>query len=169
MLEIVIAMAILALAVVLFGSAMISTTDAEAKAAEHTQAIMIGNYLLEQVRTDSNFWDDEFTGGSGCASPSNCWTYMDPSNVDQHGNVLPPYDDDLSTAPGPATWHTGFTPQASVGVTLPTYYFLWRADPIDSAKFTGANKEVATVTIELYVQQDGPQDVYVVKGMNRDQ
>lgn len=169
MLEIVIAMAILALAVVLFGSAMISTTDAEAKAAEHTQAIMIGNYLLEDARTDPHFWEDEFTGGPSCVAPANCWTAMDPSNVDSNGNVLPPYDDALSTAPSPATWHLGFLPPQAGSVTLPTYYYMWRADPIDPASFTGVKKEVSSVTIELYVAQDGPQDVYVVHGMNREQ
>jgi len=54
-------------------------------------------------------------------------------------------------------------------VNLPPYYYIWRADPIDPSKFTGTNKEVAAVTIELYVQSDGPQDVYVVKGLNREQ
>jgi hypothetical protein len=173
-LEVVVAMAILTFAVILFGSAMVAATDAEAKAAEHTQAIMIGNYLIEFTRRDPHFWDDNPSqpinewSGPGCSYPANCWAVMDPSNVDQHGAVLPPYADSLGLAAGPGTWHQGFDPPNSVNVTLPAYHFIWRADPIDQAKFSGA-QAVAAVTIELYVDQDGPQDVYVVKGMNRKQ
>ena len=173
-LEVVIAMAMLTLAVVLFGSAMIATTRAEAKAGEHTEAIMIGNYLTEYARRDPHFWDynpiqpiDEWSG-PGCSYPANCWAAMDPTNVDPNGNVLPPYADSLALAPGPGTWHAGFNPPTSAGAQLPPYHYIWRADPIDQAKF-GGNRGVAVVTIELYVDQDGPQDVYVVKGLNREQ
>jgi hypothetical protein len=93
---------------------------------------------------------------------------MNPANTDQNGVTLPAYADSLALAPGPATWHQGFNPPASVSVSLPPYHYIWRADPVDQSKFSG-NKGVATVTIEIYVDQDGPQDVYVVKGLNREQ
>jgi len=174
-LEVVIAMAILTFACVLFGSAMIAATDAEAKAAEHTQAIMIGNYLLEAARHDPYFWDvadpspsnDEWSGPA-CTYPANCWIQMSPSNVDANGNVLPPYDDSLATPAGPTTWHQGYQPPTTVDAILPPYHFIWRADPIDQSKFSGP-RAVASVTIEIYVDQEGPQDVYVVKGLNREQ
>lgn len=173
-LEVVVAMAILTVAVVLFGSAMVSATDAEAKAGEHTQAIMIGNYLMEFARRDPHFWDynpllaTHEWSGPACSYPANCWSVMDPSNVDPNGNVLPPYADSLALAPGPGTWHAGFNPPTSAGVQLPNFHYIWRADPIDQATFSGT-RAVATVTIELYLDQEGPQDVYVVKGLNREQ
>jgi Tfp pilus assembly protein PilV len=171
-LEVVVAMAILTFAVIMFGSAMVAATDAEAKAGEHTQAIMIGNYLIEFTRRDPHFWDnnplqpiDEWSGPL-CAYPANCWPKMDPSNVDQFGVTLPPYADSLALPPGPGTWHQGFAPPDSLNVVLPPYHYIWRADPIDQSKFSGT-RAVASVTIELYVDADGPQDVYTIKGLNR--
>lgn len=171
MLEIVISMAILTVAVILFGSGMIAATRAESKAAEHTQAIMIGNYLMEQVRRDQSFWALIANGNGGEYDPTcpsnNCWHVMDPSNQDSSGNVLPPYDDDLATAPSNGAWHAGFVPLDAPNLTLPPYHYMWRADIIDKAKFGGLTKGVAAITIELYVDQQGTQDVYVAKGMNR--
>jgi len=164
MLEVVIAMAILTVAVILFGSGMIAATQAESKAAEHTQAIMIGNYLMEQVRRDPFFWTTDYD--TTCPS-NNCWHQMDPSNQDASGHVLPPYDDSLATPPSNAAWHAGFIPLDAPNLTLPPYHYMWRADIIDNAKFGGVTKGVAAITIELYVDQQGAQDVYVAKGMNR--
>ena len=166
-LEVVIAMAILTIAILLFGSGMIAATRAEAKAAEHTQAVMIGNYLIEQVRRDPNFWDATATGDYDPLCPGkNCWPHMSPNNLDSAGNVLPPYDDSLATPPSNSAWHAGFIPITTPNLTLPSYHYLWRADPIDSTKFS-ANKGVAAITIELYVDQQGTQDVYVTKAMSR--
>jgi type II secretory pathway pseudopilin PulG len=167
MLEIVISMAILTMAVMLFGSGMIVATRAESKAAEHTQAIMIGNYLLEQVRRDQSFWDSSGTGDYDPSCPGgDCWHAMSPSNQDNAGNVLPPYDDNMSTPPSGSNWHAGFVPAGAPALVLPPYHYVWRADPIDRTKFTGSNA-VAAITIQLYVDQEGTQDVYVTKGMNR--
>ena len=167
MLEVVIAMAILTMAVLLFGSGMIAATRAEDKAAQHTQAIMIGNYLLEQVRRDPTFWDIT-SGEYNPACPSgNCWNVQAPSNQDSTGNLLPPYDDSLATAPSPATWHTGFVPLGASTLVLPNYHYIWRADPIDNKIFGGLTKGVAAITVELYIDENGTQDVYVAKGMNR--
>lgn len=166
MLEIVVAMSILTFAVILFGSGMIAATTAESKSAQHTQAIMIGNYLLEQVRRDSYFWDASEWSGSGCVSPSNCWTATNSSNVDSKGSLLPPYDDALNTPPSSAAWHAGFIPVSVPNLALPAYHYIWRADPIDPTKFTGT-KGVAALTIEIYVDREGTQDVYILRGMNR--
>lgn len=167
-LEVVMAMAILTVAVILFGSGMIAATRAEAKAAGHTQAIMIGNYLLEQVRRDPTFWDTTSSGEYNPACPAgNCWQVQAPSNQDSNGNLLPPYDDSLATAPSNATWHTGFVPLDAPKLVLPPYHYIWRADPIDQKTFGGVTKGVAAITIELYIDQQGTQDVYVAKGMNR--
>ncbi len=169
LLEVLVALAILTMAVILFGSGMVAATTAESKAAQHTQAIMVGNYVLEQVRRDQSFWQPSSSGGDyDAACPSgNCWHTMDPSNQDTNGNVLPPYDDVLTTPPSAANWHAGFIPAGSPNLALPPYHYLWRADPIDQNVFGGQTRGVAAITIELYIDQEGPQDVYVARGMNR--
>jgi type II secretory pathway pseudopilin PulG len=171
-LECVFAIVILTIASLFFGSAMVAATRAEAKAAEHTQAIMVGNYLLETMRRDGTFWDDSQTHewvGPLCSAPSNCWT-LNP-NTDRNSSPLPAYDDPAS--PTPVQWHTGFQPADDPNVTLPNYHFVWRADPINQSSFTTGG--VAALTIELYIDEEcpnacvnGPVDVYVVKGLNRE-
>jgi hypothetical protein len=168
-LECVFAIAVLTIASLFFGSAMVAATDAEAKSAEHTQAIMVGNYLVESMRRDGFFWDDSTTdewSGPLCKPPSNCWTKN--ANDDRNGNPLPPYDDPLN--PTAAQWHQGFQPPSDLTVTLPNYHYVWRADPIDQSSF--ASGGVAALTVELYIDQENPTgapvDVYVVKGLNRE-
>jgi type II secretory pathway pseudopilin PulG len=167
LLECVIAMGILLFACVIFGSAMIVATDAEEKAAAHTQAIMVGNYLMEYIRRDSFFWDTNTEwSGSGCSYPSNCWSTENPANTDKNGNPVTAYDDSLATLP--ASFHSGFQPPTAEGITLPAYHYIWRADPIDRSSFTAGQTGVALITIEIYINQDGPSDVYVLKGLNRE-
>jgi hypothetical protein len=158
-------MGILLFACVIFGSAMIVATDAEEKAAAHTQAIMVGNYLMEYVRRDSFFWDTNTEwSGSACTYPSNCWTSENSANVDKNGNPVHAYDLSV-TSP---TWQTGFQPPTAEGVTLPAYHYVWRADPIDRGSFTAGQTGVALITIVLYIDQDGSNDVYTLKGLNRE-
>jgi type II secretory pathway pseudopilin PulG len=166
-LEVVMAMAILTVAVLMFGSGMIAATRAEAKAAEHTQAIMIGNYLLEQVRRDPTFWDTKLGEYNPACPSNNCWQVQAPNNQDSAGNVLPPYDDSLAVPPSNAAWHTGFVPLDAPNLVLPPYHYIWRADEIDQKTFGGVTKGVSAITIELFIDQEGTQDVYVAKGMNR--
>ncbi|HXW76137.1 MAG TPA: hypothetical protein VEJ20_01875 [Candidatus Eremiobacteraceae bacterium] len=169
LLEVVVATFVLALACIFFGSAMIATSDAEAKAARHTQSIMIGNYLLETMRRDGEFWDTQSSNpgdwewvGSSCSYPSNCWTHN--AQTDPNNSPYPAYDDDLNATPLP--WHTGF-PFVSSGATPQPYYYVWRADPIDQNQFSG-DFGVASLEVELYLASD-PTDIYVVRGLNREQ
>jgi len=69
LLEALIAIVILMIAFLVWSSAMITATDGENKAGNHTEAIGAANEVLESIRRDPNFWSSEYNAGS-CPQ---CW------------------------------------------------------------------------------------------------
>ncbi len=158
LIEALVATVIILMAFLVFGSGMITASQAENSAATHTQQIAVANYLLEEMRRDPNFWTPVSSpggewSGKGCTA-GDCWTQI--SNNDKCGNPEPPYQDQSNATP-----HTGLC-NSQFG----TYTFLWRADP-HGAGTPGVDPMVADLTVWVFTNVSGRQSTYKVTGLYR--
>ncbi len=130
--EALLAILILVAAFLGWSSVMIIATDAENKAATHTQAIAAANEILEWMRRDPGFWGTEYVSGS-CP---HCWPTV--------------YNDVVgSTTPRPcASVITGASANC-------TFNWLATADPGSTnlahlavvVAFKGANQQIEHYTV----------------------
>ena len=154
------AIIVLTLSFLGWASGMITATQAQNKAQEHTLAIAIADRLMERMRRDPFFWTDtgaqaEWSGAS-CTS-GDCWTSN--VNVDPCGNAEPPYNDVFgTTAP-----HDGCRP---AGNADPPFQYLWRADP-HAAWQGAADTNAADISVWVFITVDGRKETYHVVGLMR--
>jgi len=165
LIEALIAVVVLMIAFLAFSSGMIIATQGQNKAAVHTRAIEAANYLLEQMRRDTNFWSAA-EGYSGSCTSGGCWTA--PSGfTDDCSNAYPAYHDTFNT--NYATWHTGCVNGITQSTLNPiSFKYLWRADVHGTWNSTTDNS-MADLTVWVYANIDGREETYKVTGMARSQ
>jgi type II secretory pathway pseudopilin PulG len=169
LLEALVAILVLTFTFLFWGSGMIVASDAQNKASNHTQAIEMANFMLEEMRGDSNFWSGgEMTGGAApCTGTAagNCWRTA--LNKAPDGSLLPPYDDNTSTPDfSPTNTHPGYCGITAGCLPLVSYRYLWRAD-IHAAGTSDADQNMADLTVYVIVNVAGRQEIYKVTASRR--
>ncbi|MDQ2817541.1 MAG: prepilin-type N-terminal cleavage/methylation domain-containing protein, partial [Candidatus Eremiobacteraeota bacterium] len=161
--ETLMAMVVLMIGFLFWGSGMIAATQAQNKAQEHTQAISIADHLIEVMRRDPFFWDS--SGSSEFAGPSciaaNCWTGQS-GMPDECGTAYPAYSDVLATS----TPHTGCDKTMSANTPYPPYSYLWRAD-FHNAWQGAPDTQAADLSVWVFLTVDGRKETYEVTSLNR--
>ena len=118
LIEVLVATVVLTLAFLFVSGDMIASTQAEKTAANRGVSIAMGNYFVDFMRQDGNFWSPaEVSGG--------VWSGA-PLGTDPCGGSWPAYNDD----PAAPTWHavpncvgSPFANTSSHG----TYTYMWQA------------------------------------------
>jgi Tfp pilus assembly protein PilV len=152
LIEVLVATVVLTIAFLFVSGDMIASTQAEKQAANRGIQISMGNYFVDYMRQDSNFWSaSEQTGGVWSGSPG----------TDPCGTALPAYGDTI-TSP---TWHpvptciTGpFANVASHG----TYEFMWNA-----TERADTNAADLTVWIQAQTASGNGSEIFELHQLNR--
>ncbi|MBC5824549.1 MAG: prepilin-type N-terminal cleavage/methylation domain-containing protein [Candidatus Eremiobacteraeota bacterium] len=163
LIETMIAMVVLMIGFLFWGTGMITATQAQNKAQEHTQAIAIADHLLEVMRRDPFFWDAgggaEWLGVNCVAA--NCWTGSS-GLPDECGTAYPAYNGVFGTT----TPYTGCDKTMSGNSAYPPYTYLWRADFHNA--WTGTpDVQAADLTVWVFLKVGGRQETYKVTSLNR--
>lgn len=152
--EVLVASVILTLAFLFVSGDMIASTQAEKSSEQRGISISMANYLIDQMRSDGQFWSatspgpGEFNGSA--------WTGAPLGPADPCGKAWPPYNDD----PVAPTWHNfpvcAGSPYAN-DVGKGTYKYMWRAvqqtaDPnaADLTVWISANTADGNGTAEIF-------------------
>jgi len=159
LIEVLMATVILTLAFLFVSGDMIASTQTEKQATQRGIAISMGNYFLDQMRSDSGFWNLT-SPGPGEWDGTN-WTGA-PAGTDPCGNAWPPYNDSIA-AP---TWHavpmcanSPFNNNTNKG----TYQYMWLAQE-------QADPRAANLTVWIQVTPvggGGTPEIYQLNELNR--
>ncbi|HXW51925.1 MAG TPA: hypothetical protein VEJ41_08035 [Candidatus Acidoferrales bacterium] len=153
LIETLVATVVLTLAFLFVSGDMIASTQTEKEASNRGYAISMGNYLIDTMREDANFWNEQ-TGG--------VWASPAPG-TDPCGNPWPPYNDNITTP----TWHPMPTcvtgPFANVAAHG-TYAYMWNA----TEQSGDSNAADLSVWIEDNTLSDtGTPEVFELNQLNR--
>ncbi len=153
LIEVLVATVVLTLAFLFVSGDMMASTQAEKQADNRGITLSMGNYLLDTMRTDGNFWNEQTAGV--WASP--------PPGSDPCGNGWPAYNDNITTP----TWHS--MPMCSTGPFANdaghgSYEYMWNATE-QSGDVNAANLSVwiAANTAD----NNGSPEIFELNQLNR--
>lgn len=170
LLEAMVAVVILTIAFLAWSGSMMGASQGQYHAQKHTESIEIANYLLEQMRRDTQFYGNEFLWPNNC-NGNNCWGPSIPAQHDPCNVTYPAYNDAGPENGG--TWHPGcqnLTMETNGTINEP-YNFQWRADIHCKGNCSGGGLEddnTADITVWVETQTlHGGWDTYKVTGLKK--